>query len=145
MHGNLSQKLRFKCFSSIRLYAVFHGRRPFWSSLSLKLIRCVKNKEKLSGIMCCSQKASVQILFHTFSALVCFFVSKWKKKCKVALGWETLVTLISLINVALRLFFWGKYFRPYAVIKDPSFIYFLKKIIEKLSKNFALQKFLALR
>ena len=35
-----------------------------------------------------------------------------------------LATPISLINVSLRLFFLGKYFRPYAVIKDPSFIYF---------------------
>ena len=33
---------------------------------------------------------------------------------------------ISLINVALRLFFFEKYSRPYAVIKDPSFIHFEK-------------------
>ena len=44
-------------------------------------------------------------------------------------------TLTSLINVALLLFFLGKYARPYKVIKDPSFIYFWKKIIEKLGKN----------
>ena len=36
----------------------------------------------------------------------------------------TLPTLISLINVALSLLFLGKYSRPYAVIKDPTFIYF---------------------
>ena len=33
-------------------------------------------------------------------------------------------TLTSLINVALRLSFLGKYSRPYAVIKDPTVIYF---------------------
>ena len=33
-------------------------------------------------------------------------------------------TLMSLINVGLRLFFLRKYFRPYAVIPDPTFIYF---------------------
>ena len=44
-------------------------------------------------------------------------------------------TLISLINVALWLFFLGKYSRSYAVSKDPSFIFFLKKIIEKLGEN----------
>ena len=35
-------------------------------------------------------------------------------------------TLISLINVALRLFLLGKYSRPYAVTKDPSLIHFRK-------------------
>ena len=33
-------------------------------------------------------------------------------------------TLMSLINVGLRLFFLRKYSRPYAVIPDPTFIYF---------------------
>ena len=46
-----------------------------------------------------------------------------------------LFTVFSLINVALRLFFLGKYSRPYTVIKDPSFIYFWKKIFEKLGEN----------
>ena len=35
--------------------------------------------------------------------------------------------LTSLISVAPWLFFWGKYSRPYAVIKDPTFIHFWKK------------------
>ena len=34
------------------------------------------------------------------------------------------ITLISLINVGLRLFFLRKYSRPYAVIPDPTFIFF---------------------
>ena len=48
---------------------------------------------------------------------------------------RTSTTLISLINVALRLFFLEKYSRPYVVIKDPTFICFLKKIIEKSGEN----------
>ena len=44
-------------------------------------------------------------------------------------------TFISLINVGLRLFFLRKYSRPYAVIPDSTFIYFLKKIIENLGEN----------
>ena len=47
-------------------------------------------------------------------------------------------TLISLINVALRLFFLGKYSRPYVDMKDPMFNYFIKSFknwvkIEKTS------------
>ena len=43
---------------------------------------------------------------------------KWEKR---------VITRTSLINVALWLFFLGKYSRPYAVIKDPTFIHFWKK------------------
>ena len=47
---------------------------------------------------------------------------------------ERLVALISLINVALRLFFLRKYSRPYPVIKDPSSIYFWKKSLKNWVK-----------
>ena len=61
-----------------------------------------------------------------------------------------------IINVATRLFFLRKYSWPYAVIKDPSLIYFWKKSWKnwvKIEKNgyfqkllhIALQKFPALR
>ena len=51
--------------------------------------------------------------------------------------------LLPLINVALRLFlFFEKYSRPYAISKDPTFLYFRKKL-----KNLyiALLKFQAIR
>ena len=51
------------------------------------------------------------------------------------------LTLTSLINVGLRIFFLRKYSRPYAVIPDPTFIFFWKKIIENLGEN---QQFLRL-
>ena len=44
-------------------------------------------------------------------------------------------TLISLINVGLRLFFLRIYSRPYTVIPDPTFVYFWKIIIENLGEN----------
>ena len=46
--------------------------------------------------------------------------------------------LISLINVALRLIFLWNHSRPYAVIKDPTFIYFWKKSLNKTLKALSL-------
>ena len=56
-------------------------------------------------------------------------------------------TLMSLINVGLRLFFLRKYSRPYAVIPDPTFIYFWKKSLNiwvKIEKSGYFQQFLCL-
>ena len=80
---------------------------------------------------------------------VCIFVLEHLNTYSLNLVHELtkVPTLMSLINVELRLFFLRKYSRPYAVIPDPTFIYFWKKSLKiwvKIETSGYFQQFLCL-